>query len=345
MDDRGRVIEGFLAATGWGAVRRTALAADASFRRYDRLEDGGRRAVLMDAPPPKEDVRPFVKIANHLGAMGFGAPKVLAEDAAAGLLVLEDLGDDTFTRLLKKGADEGELYSLAVDVLIDLHTRENAIRVPGGLPDYDHPRLLDEAVLLFDWFLPAALGRSGTVAEKRDYVSLWLGQVLPRLSALPPTLVLRDFHVDNLMVLPGRAGVARCGLLDFQDALIGPRAYDLMSLLEDARRDIAPDLVRGMMDRYMAAFSGLDRDAFMTDFSILAAQRHAKVIGIFTRLCVRDGKAQYLGHIPRVWRLLERAMTHPALGPLAAWIDRTFPKDKRRAPDVAPAPKQARTGS
>lgn len=345
MDERTDAIGRFLAANGWGGAKRATLAADASFRRYDRIAAGVRVAVLMDAPPPKENVTPFVKVANHLAAMGFGAPNILAEDREQGFLLLEDLGDDTFTKVLAAGGDERALYALAVDVLIDLHRQKDAAAIPGGLPEYDHPRLLDEAILLFDWFLPAARGRSGTVAEKRDFVAAWMGAALPGLSALPPTLVLRDFHVDNLMVRKDRPGVARCGLLDFQDALIGPRAYDLMSLLEDARRDIEPALVADMIERYLAAFPDLDRQAFMDDFTILAAQRHAKVIGIFTRLCVRDGKDGYLRHIPRVWRLLERTLVHPALAPFAAWLDAICPKVLRKAPDVSSIPAKARTGS
>ena len=345
MDERADAIGRFLALNGWAGAKRTALAADASFRRYDRIIDGDRTAVLMDAPPPKENVQSFVTVANHLVAMGFGAPEILAEDREKGFLLLEDLGDDTFTKILTAGGDERKLYSLAVDALIDLHRRKDAVAIPGGLPEYDHPRLLDEAILLFDWFVPAARSRYPTVAEKRDFVAAWLGAALSGLSTLPPTLVLRDFHVDNLMVRKGRAGIARCGLLDFQDALIGPRAYDLMSLLEDARRDIDPALAADMVGRYLAAFPDLDRKAFMDDFVILAAQRHAKVIGIFTRLCVRDGKDGYLKHIPRVWRLLERTLTHPALASFAAWLDDACPKELRKAPDVAALPTKARTGS
>jgi aminoglycoside/choline kinase family phosphotransferase len=198
-------------------------------------------------------------------------------------------------------------------------------------------------MLLFDWYLPAVMGQHGTVAAQREYVTTWLGQILPKLSPLPTTLVLRDYHVDNLMWLPDRAGTARCGLLDFQDAVAGPRAYDLMSLLEDARRDIDPALTRAMTARYLAAFPGLDRDAFAADFAILGAQRHAKVIGIFTRLCVRDGKSDYLAHIPRVWRLLLRSARHPLLAPLVEWLDRHLPADRRVTPSVVPP--IARTGA
>lgn len=347
MSDRNALIESFLAAHGWGGGLRRRLAGDASFRRYERLIDptSGRAAVLMDAPPDKEDVRPFVTLARHLKGLGFSAPAVIVEDIERGLLLLEDLGDDTYTKMLREGADEHDLYALAVDVLIDLHRRPPAQVIPEGLPIYDHQRLLAEAMLLFDWYLPAVMGRRGSVAAQREYVMVWLGGILPKLSEVPLTLVLRDYHVDNLMWLPARTGVARCGLLDFQDGVAGPRAYDLMSLLEDARRDIDPSLMSTMLDHYLAAFPALDRAAFARDFAILGAQRHAKVIGIFTRLCVRDGKPDYLVHIPRVWRLLRRSLGHPALAPLVEWLDRHLPADKRTVPPVEPkATRGARIG-
>lgn len=332
-NDRPERLRAFLAAQGWGAARRAPLAGDASFRRYERLEKSdGARAMLMDAPPSKEDVRPFVSLARHLTALGFSAPHVLAEDADLGALILEDLGDDTFTRILAQGGDEGALYALATDVLIALHRLPPARAVPKGLAPYDHKKLLDEAMLLFDWYYAAVTGRRGSVEAQREYVMAWLGPAFSSLSELPPTLVLRDFHVDNLMVVKDRGGIGRCGLLDFQDALEGPAAYDLMSLLEDARRDIAPDLVAAMLDRYLAAFPALDRAIFTDDFAILAAQRHAKVIGIFTRLCLRDGKTDYLVHIPRVWRLLERHLDRPALGGVKEWLARYLPPERRAVP-------------
>ncbi len=332
-NDRLERVRAFLAAHGWGDARRAPLAGDASFRRYERLErPDGARAMLMDAPPPREDVRPFVSLARHLVGLGFSAPRVLAEDADLGALILEDFGDDTFTRVLAQGGDERALYELATDTLIALHRLPPARAVPRGLPRYDHKKLLDEAMLLFDWYYPTVTDRRGTAQAQKEYVMAWLGPALSALSELPPTLVLRDYHVDNLMMVDGRDGIARCGLLDFQDALEGPAAYDPMSLLEDARRDIAPALVQAMLDRYLAAFPALDRGAFIGDFAILAAQRHAKVIGIFTRLSLRDGKADYLVHIPRVWRLLERHLDHPALGGLKEWFARHLPPERRAVP-------------
>ncbi len=334
MAEREPMISTFLAANGWDGALRAPLAGDASFRRYQRLSLGGRRAVLMDAPPPEEDVDAFVAIARHLKSLGFSAPDILAKDKVNGFLIIEDLGDDTFTRLLappSEDATEAELYQLAVDVLVELHGIEPERVTPPGIEDYDDAKLLDEAMLLVDWTWPAVFGGAAADAVRDAYRDAWLA-VFAGLGGQPRTLVLRDYHVDNLMVLDGRQGIARCGLLDFQDAVRGPTAYDLMSLLEDARRDIGGGLRDAMVGRYLAAFPKIERAGFEAAFAILAAQRHAKVIGIFTRLCRRDAKPAYLAHIPRVWRLLENALAHPALIPVAAWFDAYFPPDKRSNP-------------
>ena len=337
---RSERLSAFLSRHGWGNARRVPLASDASFRRYERMEQDGTRAVLMDAPPPQEDIRPFVALARHLRALGFGAPEVLAEDDELGALILEDLGDATFTRVLAENVgEERALYEFATDVLIELHRLAPARAVPRGLDPYNHKRLLDEAMLLFDWYFPVVMGKRASVVAQREFVMAWLGTAFMGLSDLSPTLVLRDFHVDNLMMRESGKGIARCGLIDFQDALEGPRAYDLMSLLEDARRDVAPELARAMTERYLAAFPDLDRARFLGDFAILAAQRHAKVIGIFTRLLVRDGKPDYLVHIPRVWRLLERRLDHPALAGVRDWLARHLPPEARAVPSRALAGK------
>ena len=330
---RDAAIAGFLAAAGWGGSRPAPLAADASFRRYFRLADGDRRAVLMDAPPPHEDVRPYIAVAGMLREHGLSAPEIFAEDRAQGLLLIEDFGDDTYTRLLARGADEAGLYALAVDTLIAL---QRAVAAPPALPPYDAEALLREAALLVEWYVPAVLPAPLSPAQCEEYLALWRA-VLPLVATPAPTLVLRDYHVDNLMLLAGREGVRGCGLLDFQDALCGPAGYDLVSLLEDARRDVPPALREAMTERYLAAFPELDRGAFRRAAAILAAQRNAKIIGIFTRLWRRDGKPGYLGHIPRVWRLLEADLHEPALRPLARWLDRHLPPAARRAPD----PRQA----
>ncbi|MAF96208.1 MAG: aminoglycoside phosphotransferase [Rhodospirillaceae bacterium] len=334
MTDRAELIDSFLAARGWDGAQKTALAGDASFRRYERLTLGDRGAVLMDAPPPEEDVDAFVTVALHLKSLGFSAPDILAKDLENGLLLLEDLGDETYTRVLDAeggGAAETGLYELAVDVLIELHRIDPGRVVAPGVEDYDDGKLLEEALLLVDWTWPAVFGGPPGDDVRGQYQDAWLG-VFPAVRYGPETLVLSDYHIDNLMLLGGREGVSRCGLLDFQDAVRGPGAYDLMSLLEDARRDIDEGFRQAMRERYYAAFPDLDRDAFETAFRVLAAQRHAKVIGIFTRLCVRDGKPDYLTHIPRVWRLLEAALEHPALAPVAKWFETHVAADKRTIP-------------
>lgn len=337
MVERAAVIADFLAAAGWPGVEPKPLAADASFRRYYRLCRDGETAVLMDAPPPKEDVGAFHRVQNLLCDLGFSAPRAVGVDEAAGLMLLEDLGDRTFTRALAEGADEGALYRLAVDLLIALHERFTPELAAGtGLPPYDDERLLEESALLVDWYLPA-LGRAPTAAARTAYQDAWLA-VLPDARKVPDTLVLRDFHVDNLMVVEGREGIAACGLLDFQDAVLGPVTYDLVSLLEDVRRDVSPSLMEELRARYLAAAPAIDRAAFEASYAILGAQRNAKIVGIFTRLCRRDGKADYLKHIARTWRLLESDLAHPALAPVKAWFDREVPPEIRVTPTAEEGP-------
>jgi aminoglycoside/choline kinase family phosphotransferase len=330
MTSRESAIGEFLAGAGWGDAERSVLAGDASFRRYDRLTRGEAHAVLMDAPPPMEDVRPFIHVDRLLRAMGFSAPEILAENVEAGLLLLEDLGDATYTRVLANGGDEDALYELALDLLIELH-RRFAATGDATLAPYDDEALLAEATLLTDWYMPAVLGCE-TPADLRDeYCALWRAAFCDA-RRMPPTVVLRDYHVDNLVWLPQRPGAAACGLLDFQDALLGPVTYDLVSLFEDARRDIPETLARRLLERYLAAFPELDRDAFAASYAILGAQRSAKILGIFTRLDRRDGKPAYLQHIPRVWRWLEGDLAHPALKPLGDWFARELPREIRVAP-------------
>lgn len=341
--ERDRTIAAFLADAGWAGASRRLLAADASFRRYDRVERDGARAVLMDAPPPRENVHAFHRVARELIDLGLSAPAPIRVDEAAGLMLLEDFGDRTFTEALTEGVDELSLYRLATDVLIALHRAWRPVSdAAAELPPYDDTRLLDEAALLPDWFLPALRDTPTPAALRESYLAAWR-TVLPRARAVPETLVLRDYHVDNLMLLDGRDGLAACGLLDFQDAVIGPVSYDVVSLLEDARRDIPRAIAGDMLARYLDAFPKLDRAAFRDSYAILGAQRAAKIIGIFTRLDRRDGKPQYLRHIPRVWRLLSAGLAAPVLAPVKAWFDRAVPSAERVAPP--PGVRPGGTGS
>ncbi len=313
----------FVVRAGWGDAKEVALPADASFRRYYRLQQGLNSALVMDAPPEREAVAPFVRVARHLAALGFSAPRILESEPEAGFLLLEDFGDRTFTRLLAEGASEESLYTLAVDLLIALHGREDAHRI--ALPAYDLGPLLDEAALFVDWYWPEKQGRPCPEQLRSDYLAAWRA-VVAALPPAPATFVHRDFHVDNLMLLKEREGLESCGLLDFQDALIGSPAYDLVSLLQDARRDIDPGLVAQLYRRYCAGVGDLDRDGFAATYAALGAQRHAKVAGIFTRLLRRDGKDAYLKHIPRVLRLLDRQLAQAEeLAPVRVWMAENLP--------------------
>jgi N-acetylmuramate 1-kinase len=335
MTDRAALIARFLAAQGWQEATRQPLAGDASFRRYERLANGARRAILMDAPPPQEDVRPFIAVERLLRDLKLSVPQIFAAQVEEGVLLLEDFGDSTYARLLAAGDKPEPLYRLAVDVLIALHQRFDRERDPG-LRRYDDELLLDEVVRFVDWYLRLVTGETVAPDRRADYLERWRA-VLPLVHAMPTTLVLRDYHVDNLMRLPDRAGIAACGLLDFQDAVLGPVTYDLMSLLEDERREVRSSLRQRMIARYLAAFPGIDRDAFAGSFAVIGAQRHAKNIGQFARLLLRDGKPHYVKHIPHMWRLLIEDLAHPGLAPVRHWFDATVPPEWRRLPDRVPA--------
>lgn len=365
MTARAELAADFLARAGWGAAARQPLKGDASSRSYTRLDHNGLRAILMDQPPGAEtaacppdatpearaqlgynalarlagpDVRPFAAIATHLRGLGLSAPEILAADTRNGFLLLEDLGDDLFARAIAAGEEALPLYAQAIDVLGALHRRPAPHSLSFGeawsapFLRYDAPAMLAETELLLDWFFPAALDVVPSAEQRAEWRGLWLAALAPAL-ATPDVMVLRDYHAANLLWLPARAGVRRVGLLDFQDGLKGPAAYDLISLTEDARRDVAPELAAAMTERYVAlrrtedpAFDG---DAFRASAAVLAAQRNVKIVGIFTRLWKRDGKPRYPGYHPRLWRYLARDLSHPALGALKRWFDRHIPEDRR----------------
>jgi aminoglycoside/choline kinase family phosphotransferase len=329
-------IAAFLAAAGWAGAARRRIAGDASFRRYDRLTRGGASTVLMDAPPPEEDVRPFVAVAGLLRAAGLSAPAILAADERRGLLLLEDFGDDTYARLLAGGAAEAPLYELAVDVLVALRQRVPAAAA-APLPAFDEPAILAGVERFIDWYWPAVAGRPAVPALRESFLAAWRA-VLPRRHALPDGMALFDYHVDNLMLLSGRDGLAACGLLDFQGAVRAPLCFDLMSLVEDARRDLSPGLAPRLVARYRGAFPA-DRDAaFALAWAVMGAQRHVRILGTFARLRLRDGKAGYAGHMPRIWRYLEAAVAHPALAPVAAWLEANLPVAWRGLPAALAEP-------
>ena len=319
MDPRKSARESFARANGLVPKRLVAMPADASFRRYFRYEDVDRPLLMMDAPPPEEDVRPFVKVAKHLATLGLRPPAIYAVDEAQGFVLLEDFGEATFTRLLSGGTDEKTLYEFAVDTLAHLHRIPEALRI--DVPPYDIQVLQREAALFTEWYLPYVTGRSLNESARTAWDAAW-ASVIGGLPQPRKSLVLRDFHVDNLMLLEHGEGLERCGLLDFQDALIGPTAYDVVSLLEDARRDVPENLQRSLKLRYIELSDDIDQTGFDAWFNVLGAQRHAKVLGIFVRLNERDGKSSYLKHLARVRRLLDAKLATVELTAVRQWFEK-----------------------
>jgi tRNA threonylcarbamoyl adenosine modification protein YjeE len=334
----------FLDESPYADAERRRIAGDASARSYERLTMGDRHVILMNSPrrpdgPPvrsglpysavahlAEDVKPFVALAQGLKERGFSAPEIYAADLDAGFLVLEDLGSDC---VVEGDPPEpmGHRYQTALDMLIALHklSLPDTLPVEPGvshrIPPYDLDAMLIEVELLPDWYLPHR-GAPATASARETYLALWRDALFPVLD-MPMTWVLRDFHSPNLLWLPERDGIARVGLLDFQDAMMGPGAYDVASLLQDARVDVSEEIEIELLGRYVrtrkAADMAFDIPAFVKVYSTLAAQRASKILGIFARLDRRDGKPQYLRHLPRVWGYLQRSLAHPALAPLDEW--------------------------
>jgi aminoglycoside/choline kinase family phosphotransferase len=315
----------FVASAGWGGAAIEPLPGDASFRRYFRLRRVGETAMLMHAPPPHEDPAPFLHVARWLIDHTLRAPVILAEEAAAGWVLTEDFGNDRMRDWLDSNpADERPAYEAAIDALGALHRLP-----PGPFPVYDLATYLREAALLTEWWCPA----QGLAVDAAGYVAAWEKVLAPLIARQQPgVVVLRDYHAENIMLLGGQAGAPQ-GLIDFQDALVGHPAYDLVSLLQDARRDVPVDLETAMLVHYAVAMGGVGDD-FLADYATLGAQRNAKIVGIFTRLDRRDGKSKYLSMIPRVWGALERDLAHPALAPVADWFDANIPDDLRAAHGV-----------
>ncbi len=352
----------FIKTAGWGGAELHPLAGDASTRRYVRLARRGVTAMLMDQPrgtetaacPPDAsdaerrklgynamarlagpDCRPFAALSSFLRGHGLSAPEILAHDYDAGFLLIEDFGDGRFADLMAGGKAEHPFYEAAIDVLADFHrvAAPKTLAVPGAgavhLLGYDPVAMEAEVLLLAEWFYPAAAGKPISDAARDEFVAAWR-QALGQLRTASPVVVLRDYHAENLMWLDDRQGVARAGLLDFQDALAGSPAYDLISLTEDARRDVSVDLAKAMTDRYIQlrrrADAQFDEEAFRFAAALLAAQRNTKIVGIFSRLWKRDGKPRYTQYLPRMWGYLDRDLSHPALAQLKAWFDRHIPR-------------------
>ncbi|QCO55865.1 aminoglycoside phosphotransferase [Pseudorhodobacter turbinis] len=307
----------FLAEAGWANATRTFLAGDASDRRYERLKMGMKTAVLMDAPPGKgDDPADFIAIGSHLNALGLSAPRIFAQDLQNGFLLIEDLGDALFARLINEDpAQEQALYAAATDVL--LHLQSSA--PPANLPNLSAEDWAQAAGFALEWYRFAITGDVGDVA---GFQAVLVAAMRAHADG-PRVLILRDYHAENLLWLPERAELAKVGLLDFQLGQLGQPSYDLVSLLQDARREVSPQTEAEMMNRFRG---GTDAQSFAAAYATVGAQRALRILGIFARLCLKGGKAQYVTLIPRVWRQLQRNLMHSELAELAAFCALWLPE-------------------
>ncbi|WP_050521873.1 aminoglycoside phosphotransferase family protein [Pseudorhodobacter wandonensis] len=308
MNSRASAATSFLADAGWGQATRTFLAGDASDRRYERLHLHGKTAVLMDAPPGKgDDPADFIAIATHLNALGLSAPQIIARELQQGFLLIEDLGDALFARLVAADpSQEPMLYAAATDVLLHIQSHP----APKGLANLQTKEWAEAAGFALTWYRFAITGDAGNTTA----FASCLTQALKAHADGPRVLILRDYHAENLLWLPDRMGNARVGLLDFQLGQMGQPAYDLVSLLQDARRDVSPRTEAAMILRFQA---GANSPNFDAAYATIGAQRALRILGVFARLCLVAGKAQYVSLIPRVWGQLQRNLAHPALADLA----------------------------
>lgn len=294
------------------------LPKDASERTYYRVKKDHTPMILMDAPAEADRVEPFIIVANHLNALGLNAPDIYAQDIEDNFLLLEDYGEYTFARLMSEGHDKEELYGLAVDALAHLHMHEKALDV--DLPHYDRTLFQQEAGLLPNWYYPAKTGSEPLESFKKAWVDAW-DSIINGLPDIEQTLVMRDFHCDNLMLVGGYSGIRRCGMLDFQSAVIGPLPYDLVSLLENDRLAVPQDMQHRLLERYFKQVNLKDKQAFMTWYRFMSGQRQSKVLGIFYRLLIRDNKPRYMNFIPQVLRLLEHSFKDPMFKPVVSVIE------------------------
>ena len=311
-------IERFLRHHGWDDAKTEKITSDASNRKYTRLFKKQNTSILMDSDPTtNESIENFIYFTNQLRKQKFSAPKIYGQDICNGLLLLEDLGSDSFANILKsKPHLENHIYQEAINQLIEI--RKN--KIPRLTRKYDLKILLQEAVLFSEWYL-SPLRASYESSHLLKILRVTLQETLKQ----DTTLVLRDYHAENLMWLPDRRNNRRVGLLDYQDALAGNPAYDIASLLKDARREV-PKKLQEELIKYFLKKTNLDHAVFSRDYSILSAQRNLKIIGIFSRLSIRDNKSGYLDLIPRVWKNLQDDLEHPSLNELSEFIKSNSPQ-------------------
>ncbi len=306
-------LEGFLHQSGWGDAKRKPLAGDASSRRYSRLYRGDEVAILMEDPNPSA-LKSYLAVTNILIERGYSVPEIYERDETAGFLIIEDFGEALFARLLEKGEDERALYELAVSYLLDLRQHPS----PTTLKYFSGNYVLDQNAMFLDWYVPFLTGKSLDDNARRFFQQIWQ-DLMDNFEREDDVLLHRDFHAENLFFLPEREGLRRLGLIDFQDAMVGPPAYDLVSLLQDARRDVPSPLAETMIQTYIEQ-SEEEESTFRRRYAILGAHRNMRILGIFTRLKEQDGKQRYEAFKPRVIAHLNGCLAHPDLMALRNWV-------------------------
>lgn len=353
---------GFLARAGFGAAERQPLTGDASTRRYERLRlADGTSLIFMDqvpalesAPCPPDATREerqalgynalarlaagrvdaFLTTAAWLREQGLSAPTIIAADPEHGLAVLEDLGDDLFVQAIAAGQDEAPLYEAAIDALVRLHqiAPPDMLAYDGvswPLLTYDEVALETAGRLFVEWLPKLSPELDFDPEALAAWDAAW-APILARGEAGATVFCHRDFHAENLVWLPDRQGAARVGLLDFQDALKAHPAWDLSMLLHDARRDVSPALEAAALARYFASRPDVDRAQLLADFHALGALNVVRILGIFARLVVRDGKPRYAAFMPRLWGYLDRCLADRDMAGVKTWFDRHAPAGTRR---------------
>jgi aminoglycoside/choline kinase family phosphotransferase len=320
----------FIEKSGWGNAEISFLAGDCSNRTYDRLTRPDKTtAVLMDAYGENEKIQSFVDISALLNRLGCSAPKVLSKDLENRFLLLEDFGDETFTMCLEKDINPDILYESATNALVHLHKNFDLTMSPS-LPAYDPKTLLEQANVFLEWYFPSIHGKKASSLIVKEWEIAW-HDAFRLIETAPKTIILRDFHVDNLVWLKDRNSIQQCGLLDFQDASIGPQVYDLVSLFEDVRQDVSPTLTKRLLKEYLSHFPLLDEESFMAQYYTVGAQRATRIIGVFSRMLLKQNRDHYMRFIPRTWKWLENDLKHDNLLAIRHWFDQYFPEEKRRA--------------
>lgn len=310
-------LQSFLTRTGWDRAKQKDLAGDASGRHYTRLYRDDDVALLMEDPNPVS-LKSYLTVTRLLIDRGYSVPEIFDRDEAGGFLILEDFGEALFARLLERGEDERALYRLAVSYLLDIRRQP----LPTELKFFSTNYVMDQNAVFLDWYVPFLTGASLDEKARLFFQQIWQ-ELMIHFDQEPEVLLHRDFHAENLFFLPERPGVRALGLIDFQDAMVGPSAYDLVSLLQDARRDVTQALAEEMITTYIDQ-SGENEEAFRRRYAILGAHRSMRILGIFTRLKEQDGKMRYEAFKPRVISHLNTCLAHPDLMALRHWVRLTL---------------------